>query len=65
MKANRIAPTGTPHFAASHLGLFCLAMSVKRLQAVKIENLTFSNLLKYRVWVLVLTSTIICVLEQQ
>ena len=28
-KANRIAPDGTPHFAASHLGLFCLPMSHK------------------------------------
>ena len=28
--ANRIAPDGTPHFAASHLGLFCLPMSHKR-----------------------------------
>ena len=27
MSANRIAPDGTPHFAASHLGLFCLPMS--------------------------------------
>ena len=26
--ANRIAPDGTPRFAASHLGLFCLPMSV-------------------------------------
>ena len=25
--ANRIAPDGTPRFAASHLGLFCLPMS--------------------------------------
>ena len=24
--ANRIAPDGTPRFAASHLGLFCLPM---------------------------------------
>ena len=24
--ANRIAPDGTPHFAASHLGLFCLPL---------------------------------------
>ena len=24
---NRIAPDGTPHFAASHLGLFFLPMS--------------------------------------
>ena len=28
--ANRIAPDGTPRFAASHLGLFCLPMSHKR-----------------------------------
>ena len=27
MSANRIAPDGTPRFAASHLGLFCLPMS--------------------------------------
>ena len=26
MYANRIAPDGTPRFAASHLGLFCLPM---------------------------------------
>ena len=30
MKANRIAPDGTPHFAVSHLGLFCLPMSHKK-----------------------------------
>ena len=30
MKANRIAPDGTPRFAASHLGLFCLPMSHKK-----------------------------------
>ena len=29
-KANRIAPDGTPRFAASHLGLFCLPMSNKK-----------------------------------
>ena len=29
MSANRIAPDGTPCFAASHLGLFCLPMSHK------------------------------------
>ena len=29
MSANRIAPDGTPHSAASHLGLFCLPMSHK------------------------------------
>ena len=28
--ANRIAPDGTPHSAASHLGLFCLPISHKR-----------------------------------
>ena len=27
--ANRIAPDGTPTFAASHLGLFCLPVSHK------------------------------------
>ena len=30
LHANRIAPDGTPHSAASHLGLFCLPMSHKR-----------------------------------
>ena len=30
MKANRIAPDGTPRFAPSHLGLFCLPMSHKK-----------------------------------
>ena len=29
MLANRIAPDGTPRFAASHLGLFCMPMSHK------------------------------------
>ena len=29
LNANRIAPDGTPRFAASHLGLFCLPMSHK------------------------------------
>ena len=28
--ANRIAPDGTPRFAASHLGLLCLPMSHKK-----------------------------------
>ena len=28
--ANRIAPDGTPRFAASHLGLFCLPLSHKK-----------------------------------
>ena len=30
LKANRIAPDGTPRFAASLLGLFCLPMSHKK-----------------------------------
>ena len=30
LKANRIAPDGTPRSAASHLGLFCLPMSHKK-----------------------------------
>ena len=30
VSANRIAPDGTPRFAASHLGLFCLSMSHKK-----------------------------------
>ena len=30
MSANRIALDGTPRFAASHLGLFCLPMSHKK-----------------------------------
>ena len=30
VSANRIAPDGTPRFAASHLGLFCLHMSHKK-----------------------------------
>ena len=30
MSANRKAPDGTPHFAASHLGLFFLPVSYKK-----------------------------------
>ena len=30
MSANRIAPDGTPRFAASYLGLFCLPMPHKK-----------------------------------
>ena len=30
MFANRIATDGMPHFAASHLGLFCLPMSHRK-----------------------------------
>ena len=29
-RANRIAPDGTPRFAASHLGKFCVPMSHKK-----------------------------------
>ena len=29
MSANRIAPDGMPRFAASHLGLYCFALSHK------------------------------------
>ena len=29
-QANRIAPDGMQHFAAAHLGLFCLQMSHKK-----------------------------------
>ena len=34
--ANRIAPDGTPRFAASHLWLFCLPMSHKNDARLKI-----------------------------
>ena len=37
--ANRIAPDGTPHSAASHLGLFCLPLSHKK-DARLINDLT-------------------------
>ena len=43
IQANRIALDGTPHFAASHLGLFCLPMSDKkdvRLVRVKRQTIT-------------------------
>ena len=41
--ASRIAPDETPHFAASHLGLFCLLMSHKkdvRLLWIKVQILS-------------------------
>ena len=38
LQANRIAPDGTPHFAASHLGLCCLPMSHKRDARLKWVN---------------------------
>ena len=44
--ANRIAPDGTPRFAASHLGLFCLPMSHKkdaRLKCVKLRYIIADN----------------------
>ena len=30
VKANRIAPDGTPRFASPHMGLFCLPVSNKK-----------------------------------
>ena len=49
MKANRIAPEGTPRFAASHLGLFCLSMSIKKDARlwVKLERSFDSDFLFY------------------
>ena len=38
LQANRIAPDGTPRFAASHLGLFCLLMSHKKDARLKRVN---------------------------
>ena len=37
--ANRIAPDGTPRFAGSHLGLFCLPMSHKKDARLILVNL--------------------------
>ena len=34
VKANRISPQWTPRLAASHLGLFCLPMSHKRISGL-------------------------------
>ena len=53
LKANSIAQDWTPHFAASHLGLFCLPMSHKkdvRLIWVKIDSsfLNYVNVLSDR-----------------
>ena len=47
MSANRKAPDGTPHFSASHLGLFCLPMSHKK-DARLIYGLNKSYLLSSR-----------------
>ena len=37
MAANRIAPDGTPHFAASHLVLFWLSLSHKKVARLKLR----------------------------
>ena len=42
LKANIIAPDGTPRFAASHLGLFCLPKSHKKDARLKCVR-TFSE----------------------
>ena len=56
ISANRKVPDGTPRFAASHLGLFCLSMShkkdarVKEVSAVDIGYITQTcpcNILQY------------------
>ena len=39
LQAHRIAPYGTPHSAASHLGLFYLPMSHKRDAKLKGVNI--------------------------
>ena len=44
--ANRIAPDGTPHSAASHLGLFCLPMSYKRDTRLKLVKCCIRSDLK-------------------
>ena len=53
ISANRIASDGMPHFAASHLGLFCLPMSHKKDARVKskhkIANTVPVQLKKYTV----------------
>ena len=44
MSANRIAPDGTPHFAASHLGLFCLPMFHKKdVRLIGVKDLNMLN----------------------
>ena len=44
-KANRIAPDGKPHFAASHLGLFCLPMSHKKdARLIWVNEVNINNL---------------------
>ena len=39
LQVNRIVPDGTPRFAASHLGLFCLPMSIEKDVRLKWVNL--------------------------
>ena len=42
--ANRIASYGTPRFAASHLGLFCLHMSNKKdARLINMDEVTHDN----------------------
>ena len=44
-QANRIAPDGTPHSAASHLGLYCLPMSHKNdASLIQVQELTIQVL---------------------
>ena len=38
-KVNRIVPDGTPRFAASHLGLFCLPMSHKKDDMLRVKKI--------------------------
>ena len=45
--ANRIAPDGTPHTAASHLGLFCLHMYHKK--DARLFNATYTRENEYTV----------------
>ena len=42
MYTNRIAQDGTPHFAASHLALFCLLMSHKKARLIWVKVITDS-----------------------
>ena len=44
LQANRIAPDGTPHSAASHLGLCCLPMSHRRdARLIRVKLLSISG----------------------
>ena len=46
MKANRIAPDGTPRFAASHMGVFCMPMSYKNHAKLIWVNVSIKSFLK-------------------